>query len=319
MMKISRFAHFFLTLAGACLYRGDMSSQREFYADAEIASQPEIWRRTADFAPTVAHLLPRAGEKIAVVGCGSSWFLSQAYASLREAAGQGESDAFTASEYIHTRSYDRVLAISRSGTTTETVDLLANLEGVVPTIALTAVSGSPVTQRATESIVMDFADEGSVVQTRWVTASLGLLRTQFGLNLRELSVQAEVALQESLGELPQMEEITFIGTGWTVALASEAALKTREAAQFWAESYPAMDYRHGPLSISQPGRAVWAFGEIEGDLIADIKRTGALFESSALDPMAHLIKAQRLAVALARQRGLNPDYPRNLSRSIILK
>ncbi len=165
---------------------------------------------------------------------------------------------------------------------------------------------------------MDFADEKSVVQTRWATAALGLLRTQFGTDLKELSKQAEIALAEDLGDLPLMNEITYIGTGWTVALASEAALKTREAAQFWAEAYPAMDYRHGPLAISEPGRAVWAFGAVEAALISDIALTGATFESSALDPMAHLIKAQRLAIALARVRGMNPDHPRNLSRSIIL-
>jgi len=108
---------------------------------------------------------------------------------------------------------------------------------------------------------MDFADEQSVVQSRWATSALGLLRTQFGTDLKELAKQAEIALAEDLGELTQMDEITYIGSGWTIGLALEAALKTREAAQFWAEAYPAMDYRHGPLSISQPGRAVWAFGK----------------------------------------------------------
>ena len=295
-----------------------MNSDIEFHADREIASQPEIWRKTAEFAPSVSHLLPKSGEKIAVVGCGSSWFMSQAYASLREAEGEGESHYFTASEYIYTRNFDRVVAITRSGTTTETVNLLRELKGRVPTVVLTAVHGSPVTELASESIVMDFADEKSVVQTRWATAALGLLRTQFGTDLKELSKQAEIALAEDLGDLPQMNEITYIGTGWTVGLASEAALKTREAAQFWAEAYPAMDYRHGPLAISEPGRAVWAFGAVEAALISDIALTGATFESSALDPMAHLIKAQRLAIALARVRGMNPDHPRNLSRSIIL-
>lgn len=289
-----------------------------FHADREIASQPDIWRQTALFAPTVAHLLPKSGERIAVVGCGSSWFMSQAYASLREAAGLGESHYFTASEYIYTRNYDRVVAITRSGTTTETIELLGNLKGKVPTVVLTAVPRSPVTELAADSIVMDFADEKSVVQTRWATAALGLLRTQFGTDLNELAKQAEIALSLDLGDLPKMDEITYIGTGWTIGLALEAALKTRESAQFWAEAYPAMDYRHGPLSISQPGRAVWAFGEIEPTLVSDIARTGATFESSKLDPMAHLIKAQRLAIALARVRGVNPDYPRNLSRSVIL-
>lgn len=296
-----------------------MNNHDEFYADEEIKSQPETLRKTAQLAPEVIDLLPKKGEKVAVVGCGSSWFVSQAYAALREIHGHGESHAFTASEFIYTRDYDRVVAITRSGTTSETVKLLEMIKGEIPSVVLTAVPNSPVTQCANESIVMQYADEKSVVQTRWVTAVLGLLRTQFGFDLRELANQAELALQADLGELPSMEEITFLGTGWTVGLASEAALKTREAAAFWAEAYPAMDYRHGPLSISQPGRAVWAFGEIEPALVEDIKKTGALFESSTLDPLAHLIKAQRLAIALARVRGLNPDLPRNLSYSIILK
>jgi fructoselysine-6-P-deglycase FrlB-like protein len=291
----------------------------EFLADREIASQPEIWRKTADFFPTVSHLLPKKGERIAAVGCGSSWFMSQAYATLRESHGEGESDYATASEFIYSRKYDRVIAITRSGTTTETVEVLERLKGKIPTVVITAVAGSPVTQFADESIIMDFADEESVVQTRWATAVLGLLRMQFGLDLKSLADQLESSIKESLGNLPQMEEVTYLGSGWTVGLASEAALKTRESAQFWAEAYPAMDYRHGPLSISQPCRAVWAFGEVSPELARDITNTGALFESSTLDPMVHLVKAQRLAIEFARVRGMNPDNPRNLARSIILK
>jgi fructoselysine-6-P-deglycase FrlB-like protein len=51
------------------------------HADAEIASQPQIWRQVADFAPSVFGKLPQKGERVAVVGCGSSWFMSMAYAS----------------------------------------------------------------------------------------------------------------------------------------------------------------------------------------------------------------------------------------------
>ena len=79
-----------------------------------------------------------------------------------------------------------------------------------------------------------------------------------------------------------------------------------------------MDYRHGPISIAQPGRGVWAFGAIDHDLRKDILHTGALLETSTLDPMAHLIRAQRTAIAIAKGRGLDPDNPRNLSRSIVL-
>ena len=286
------------------------------HAEIEISSQPETWRKIAVFAPSVTPLLPKKGERVAVVGCGSSWFMSMAYASLREGAGHGETDVFAGSEMNYTRKYDRIVSISRSGTTTEIVELLGRVSA--PSVVITAVPDSPVTAAATDSIVMDFADEESVVQTRWATAALGLLRSHLGFDLNSIVKDAEEALSSDLGEIVNAEEITFLGRGWTIGLANEAALKTRESAQFWAEAYPALDYRHGPLSISQSGRAVWAFGEIPSDLINDIKKTGALFESSTLDPMAHLIRAQRVAIAIAKKRGMNPDGPRGLARSIIL-
>jgi len=305
----------FLTSSPAIPILSNMHSTQT-HAEIEIASQPEMWGRVASFAPSVAHLLPQKGERVAVVGCGSSWFVSMAYASLREKAGHGETDVFAGSEMNYTRKYDRIVSISRSGTTTEIVELLDTVSA--PSVVITAVPESPVTVAATESIVMDFADEESVVQTRWVSAALGLLRSHLGFDLNSIVKDAEEALNSDLGEIVNAEEITFLGRGWTIGLANEAALKTREAAQFWAEAYPALDYRHGPISISQPGRTVWAFGEMPSDLISDIKKTGALFEGSTLDPMAHLIRAQRVAVAIAKKRGMNPDVPRGLARSIIL-
>ena len=289
---------------------------RAIHAEKEIESQPQIWRQTAEFAPSVFHKLPKKGERVAVVGCGSSWFMSMAYAQLREAAGHGETDVYAGSEFNYNRTYDRVVSISRSGTTTEIVELLAKIK--TPSVVLTAIHDSPVEANATETIIMDFADEQSVLQTRWATAALGLLRSHLGFDLTSIIKDAEEALASDISELVNVEQISFLGRGWTIGLAHEAALKTRESSQFWAEAYPALDYRHGPLSISQAGRAVWAFGDIPADLIRDIKSTGALFESSTLDPMAHLIRAQRVAIAIAHKRGVDADNPRGLARSIIL-
>src|SRR3978361_2557530 len=92
---------------------------------AEIESQLAAGRRAAAMLPTVSAALPQRGERVAVIGCGTSWFMAEAYASLREDAGLGETDFYTASRLPTTRSYDRVLAISRSGTTTEVLDALA--------------------------------------------------------------------------------------------------------------------------------------------------------------------------------------------------
>jgi fructoselysine-6-P-deglycase FrlB-like protein len=186
-------------------------------------------------------------------------------------------------------------------------------------VLITAIENAPAAEWASQTIVMNFADENSLLQTRWATAALGLLRSSLGFDLNSIIEDAKVALSQDISQLIEVEQITFLGRGWTIGLAHEAALKTRESSQFWAEAYPALDYRHGPISIAEPGRAVWAFGKIPEDLIRDIKATGALFESSQLDPMAHLILAQRVAVAIAKRRGINPDTPRGLARSIILK
>ena len=288
----------------------------ETHAEREIASQPEMWRAVAEFAPSAFAQLPAKGERIAVVGCGSSWFMAMSYAALREAAGQGESDVYAGSEFNFNRKYDRIVSISRSGTTTEIVELLERTK--IPTVVLTGVADSPVSEFATTTIAMPFADEKSVLQTRWATSALALFRVHLGEDIEKLAKDAEVALAEDLGDLVTMNQITFLGRGWTIGLAHEAALKTRESSQFWSEAYPAMDYRHGPLSVAEPGRAVWSFGGLDDRLTADIQATGALLETSALDPMAHLIKAQRVAVTIAKNRGFNPDYPRNLTRSIVL-
>jgi len=112
--------------------------------EAEIASQPDCWRRAAALLPAVADLLPAPGERVAVAGCGTSWFIAQSYAVARESAGLGETDAFAASEMPLGRSYDRVLALTRSGTTTEILHLLDALSGRQPTVAITADSLTPV-------------------------------------------------------------------------------------------------------------------------------------------------------------------------------
>ncbi len=301
---------------------------------AEIASQPDTWTRAVGAAGSHTAALPRRGERVAVVGCGTSWFMAHAYAQLRESGGHGETDAFAASEFPPGRGYDRVVALTRSGTTTEVVDLLTKLRGTVPTTALTADPATPVMTVADHAVVLDFADEESVVQTRFATTALVLLRAHLEAEgtlpagvrpLAEAVRDARSALDAPLGpELSGAEQFTFLGTGWTYGLALEAGLKMREAAGAWTEAYPAMEYRHGPISITGPGRVAWLFGPAPLGLADDIARVGGHLhqtsgsEPGSLDPLADLIVAQRLAVLLAEARGFDPDRPRNLTRSVIL-
>jgi fructoselysine-6-P-deglycase FrlB-like protein len=115
-----------------------------------------------------------------------------------------------------------------------------------------------------------------------------------------------------------VEQWTFLGRGWTIGLAREAALKLRESAQAWTEAYPMFEYRHGPISIAAPGRVVWSLDALDPSLATGLERIGATVVTDELDPLASLVLAQRTAVALAAARGLDPDRPRNLARSVIL-
>jgi glutamine---fructose-6-phosphate transaminase (isomerizing) len=53
-------------------------------------------------------------------------------------------------------------------------------------------------------------------------------------------------------------------------------------------------------------------------VLDDAEKAGATVVSSERDPMAELVRVQRAAVALATARGLDPDHPRHLTRSVVL-
>lgn len=286
----------------------------------EIDSQPSVWAQALDsHVGRATELLTLPGARVLVLGCGTSAFVAESFAALRETAGFGVTDAAYASEPWPWRDYDAVIALSRSGTTTEVVAALDSLPDGVRKIAVTGVADSPVAQRADDVLLLDFADEQSVVQTRFPTTFLVLARAALGEDVSALPAQAEVALAErSPLDVSSLSHFVYLGSGWTYGLAQEAALKIREAAQAWSESYPQLDFRHGPLAVADSRSVVWIFGPEAPGMVDDIAVTGATVVVSRHDPLIELALAQRLAVAIAEHRGLNPDTPRNLTRSIVL-
>ena len=304
------------------------------YLTDEIASQPGCWSTAIEMADAAGSALPGPGERVAAIGCGSSLNVARCYAALREAAGQGETDAFPASEVPAARRYDRLVYISRTGTTTEVLDALRRAPRGTRTTAITAAPEEALAREARDVVLLDFADERSVVSSRFITSSIVLLRAHLAgpgagagaapdaralADIRALPTAAALELGRPLPpDLAERAEFTFLGCGWAAAVAAEAALKLREASRTWAESYPAMEYRHGPISVSDENTVVWALGEIPADLLADARHTGATVIASGADPLVSLIGAQRLAAALAERKDIDPDQPRALSRSVIL-
>jgi len=288
---------------------------------AELDSQPEMWERAAGMTAEHA-VLPAKGHRVAVIGCGTSWFMAQSYAALRERAGFGITDAYAASEAFMDRGYDAVVALTRSGTTTEVLELVEELKGSGSAPRIIGVIGdqtSPLVGMVDDAILLPFADEQSVVQTRFATTALALFRASLGEDLTGAIADARTALADVDPTLADAEQYTFLGRGWTIGLAHEAALKMRESSQSWTESYPSMDYRHGPIAIAAPHRITWQFGAAPEGLDAQVAATGGRWVQHALDPMADLARLHRVALDRALAKGLNPDEPRNLTRSVILE
>jgi glucosamine--fructose-6-phosphate aminotransferase (isomerizing) len=119
-------------------------------------------------------------------------------------------------------------------------------------------------------------------------------------------------------------------------VALEAALKLRESARLRAEGWSAADFRHGPVTVAGaelPVLAVTADGPAASDvreLAGELESNGATVLRLADDPRADLpypgdlpeplralpaaVRAQQLALALARRRGIDPDAPAGLRK-----
>ena len=282
---------------------------------AEINTQPSVWEDPR--VREIACQLPARGARVVVIGCGTSLHVGQSYAAYREGAGHGMTDAFAAS-LVPARGWDYLVAVSRSGTTTEVLEAL-RVAKAGKTVALTASERSPIALEVDLTLAAPFADEQSVVQTRFATTALSALLASVGY-----AVDRSVADASSgVARLPDTSmhgrsHFVFVGAGWTHGIANEAALKLREMAHSWAESYPAMEYRHGPISAAGAGTLVWGFGARDESLIGAVSSTGATVHWPDCDPLASLVEVQRLGLRLAAAGNNDPDKPRHLERSVIL-
>jgi fructoselysine-6-P-deglycase FrlB-like protein len=283
----------------------------------EIFNQPASWQTAIERAAGAR--LPGPGERVAVIGCGSSLNVSRAYARLREAAGHGLTDAYPASELTDTRSYDHMVFISRTGTTSEVLAALRKAPRGIATTSVTADPDAPLAGETDSVVLLDFANERSVVSSQFISTAIVIARAHLGEDVSGLPAAAAAELARPLPDgLAECAEFTFLGVGWASFVADEAALKLREASQSWAESYSALEFRHGPISVSDSSTVVWGIGDIPASLADDAARTGATVIANGGDPLISLIGAQRLAVAVAARKGIDPDRPRALSRSVIL-
>jgi len=285
----------------------------------ELASQPSVWRQAQALTDELRSKLPADGTRVGILGCGTSLYVAQAAAIYREAQGAGETDAYPGSEVPAKRTWDELIAISRSGTTTEIVDALRKIPNGRPVLGIVGETGSPVGELLTKELALPFADEQSVVQTRFATTVLALLLGAYGWDVEASAQRAERYLTESLPDWAgDIQQFVFLGRGVGMAIAQEAALKFREILATWSEGYATMEYRHGPISAINERSLVWILDDQEPSIDEQIRATGARLIRGEGDPLAELVRIHRFAEGLVNLRGINPDQPPHITRSVVL-
>lgn len=287
---------------------------------AELSSQPDVWQQALDLTARHRRLLPAPGEKVLIVGCGTSYYIGDAYAYLRNDAKLGRTRAAIPSELDWIDDDEHIVVISRSGTTQDVVDLVERYGASHRITAILGDTDTPLGRLCADRTVhLAFADEKSIVQTRFATTVLTTLRASIDQAPAALVDDARTALA---GDLPvdpaAVQHIVFLGHRWTNGLAQEAALKVRESAGFWTEAYSMWEYQHGPISCAGPHTLVWFLGDAPDVVADDVRSTGASVYVNDLDPQANLPLVHRLAVDLAALRGRNPDTPPFLNRSVLV-
>lgn len=280
----------------------------------EIATQPQMWRQAIAHAQA-GTALPPDGTPVLFIGCGTSYYIGQAYAALRNQLGLGRTRAAVPSELDWVEPGETVVVLSRSGTTGDVIAAAARLRAQHRVIGIIGEPGTALVDVCDEVILLDYADEISVVQTRFATTAFMLLRASLTADVDGLPDQAERALARPLPS-PVPAHVVFLGTGSSLGLAHEAALKCLESSGRWVEAYAVREYQHGPISAAGPGTLVWPLVPLPASVSAGVLETGATLVTPELDPQAELVAVHRLAVAMARDAGRDPDVPPFLSRAV---
>jgi glutamine---fructose-6-phosphate transaminase (isomerizing) len=326
------------------------------YFESEIREQPEVWERLAhsDAASVLAAALD--GDTL-LIGSGSSLFASQLGAiALRRRGIEASAVAATEARGDHLAYEGRVVvAVSQSGRSSDVLSALDALRPR-RIVALTNTADSPLAARADVTIDVGAGPERAIPATKSVSSTIAILlgaatllggdsaRSAAVLLQTAQSVRAWLAdsagsLVEPAAEIACRRDVIVLGTDYGAPIAREAALKFKEATYLHAEGFEAGEFRHGSAAMVDASTAAIGIldrdgSPIVGRALRELETTGALrfaVGTPAIDgiprlgPMvedpyntlAWLVTIQMLALYVARDRGIDSDSPRGLTKAVI--
>ena len=158
-----------------------------------------------------------------------------------------------------------------------------------------------------------------------------------------LNPRYETRIKELAGKLKDQNDLYIIGRSLNYPIALEAAIKLQESAYVHAQGFAGGELKHGPLALIEKGTpciALIANDEVRDEMLSnasEIKSRGGYIigiapenneifdywikvpDAGNASPIVNVIPVQMLAYHLALERGVNPDYPRNLAKVITTK
>ncbi len=306
----------------------------------EILNQPRAWSETIRIVNAKAgrlRELAAGAEEVVFTGCGSGLNAAEAMAptfqmltGIRARAVPAAEVIFFSESVLVKGSRTLLVPISRSGSTTETEMARGTAERLgMKTLAITCYPDSPLARRSTEAIVLEPANEASVTTTQSLTSMVLCGQLLAGIvsgNAEYLGRLAELPrcgdsvmkrfheLGRRIGEDPGIRKFAFVASGSLRGLAREAQLKIKEMVLLPSDSYPLLDYRHGPKSNVDAGMLITLMAtdrtaEVEGELLAEMKGLGGkllvICDKAGADVAA-------LADHAAEARSGLPDFARDI-------
>ena len=339
-----------------------MDSVHHYATYREIKSQTEAWAQALELAKAVS--LPDAAqyEQVIFTGCGSTYYLSLAAAALYQELTGRVARAVPASELllnpqivVQDNISQLLVAISRSGTTTETVRAVEKFKaGKHGNVVAISNYNEALSHLADVKIVIDKGQEESMAQTRsfasmFVAVSVFCARMAGQDDLLEPMnklpqagdwlIDKYESFAKELGENLDFDRFYFLGSGIRYGLACEANLKMKEMTLTNSEPFHFLEFRHGPMSMVNGNTVVVGMLSDanrfhEARVLAEMKMLGAtvavLGESDAdvelesqvpesVRGVLYLPVLQLMAFHRAVAKGLNPDRPNNLTAVVKLE
>jgi glucosamine--fructose-6-phosphate aminotransferase (isomerizing) len=326
----------------------------------EIKSQTQAWVQAIEV--TSASSLPKAGDydQVIFTGCGSTYYLSLAAAALyqeltgRAARAVPGGELLLNPQNILTEEKTLLVAVSRSGTTTETVRAVEKFRVEKRGDVVVISNYDDVLSRLADfNLVVDRGQEESVAQTRsfasMFVAASALCARMAGRDdllsaMRRLpeagdSLMAKYeSFAKSIGENLSYDRFYFLGSGIRYGLACEVNLKMKEMTITHSEPFHFLEFRHGPMSmVNQNAVVVGLLSDAnrahEAKVLSEMKmlggtvaglgesEVGVAFESGipeSVRGVLYLPVLQLMSFYRSLAKGLNPDRPNNLEAVVKL-